>query len=255
MVYTTLLELYRIPELVPVEITILRGARRLRFSSSLRKKYSDFSPKIWNILAKLGYKKYLQKIYIGIEADFPLASPYYQLPIVIGILEATGMLQTNTSLYFTGKFLANYQLSLPKYTRGHQEVPQISTVAIQEAETIESLLHHLHTTPLPFSPPTFDLQEFFPGVIFQNGLISINKTPLPILKKIPQDTYTKQGFYLSYRARMVDPKKLSFLKELGKIRLTLSQKACSCELIPCICTETEKQLYKQQLHELHELTL
>ncbi|MCC7304570.1 hypothetical protein IT418_04135 [bacterium] len=254
MVYTTLLEPYYSPQIIPIEVTVLRGARRLRLGSSLRRKYNDFTPKIWNILAKLGYQKYLQKIYVNIEFPHPVTSSYYQLPIVVAILDGVGMLRLRSPLYSIGRFLADYTISYPEFTESN-EIPGIKTTPLIPGEKIEQYLNHIHTTPVDFKTPKFDTASLFPGVAFQGTAINLTKTPISILRKIPEQTWKNGQFFITLRKNSLSEQLLNFiaLLPLNKKHVVFDYKKCFCEQIICICTKYNKSLHTEQLLFLKEI--
>lgn len=255
MIYTTLLEPYRYPRIVPIEVTVLRGARRLRLATPLRRKYSDFVPKIWNILAKLGYQKYLQKIYISIEADMPLISPYYQLPIVVAVLEAIGMLRLSNNIYSIGRFLADYTLAYPIAELNAQEyIPGLNTAIQEEGEKLERYLNKIHTSSEKARMIVYPLQDLFPGVIFTKEYLNVNKTPLPILKRIPEATYHECSLTISLRHKQLTDPMINFLQTIPKPKkIQVEFKKCFCEQGSCTCTKAERSLHTEQLLFLREL--
>jgi len=254
MIFTTLLEPYRYPKIVPIEVTVLRGARGLRLAIPLRRKYSDFVPKIWNIMAKLGYQKYLQKIYVSIDFDTPLLSPYYQLPIVVAILEAVGMLRLRHNIYSIGRFMADYSLSYPLYpARELSPFPGLFSTELEQGEKLEQYLNHIHTASKELFAPIYPMNELFPGVAFKENQIDFCKTPLSLLKRIPETTFQESSLQITYRHRPLSEQKLQLLQTLPHAKIVaLLHKVCFCEKNPCICTKAELALHDEQLQFLKE---
>lgn len=258
MVYTTLLEPYNFPKLIPVEVTVLRGSRRLRLSSALRRRYSDFVPKIWHIMAKLGYQKYLQKIYVAIDGDVSLTSPYYQLPIVIAILHAVGMLRLHQDIHALGRFLADYTLAFPVQdvkVASQSALPDLYTAKSEENMRLEQFLNKLHTEPVAYASAYFDLHELFPGVtLTSDRVIDFGATPIEILKRIPAHTLQEKSLYFSLRHKPLSDQKFAFLQRLPLSKpVRLVYKNCYCEKKPCICTKTDKQQHQYQIDLLKNL--
>lgn len=148
MIYTLLLEPYTFPRLVPVTVTILPGLRRLRFSRNLRARYIDFSPRLWLFLQKLGYKKYMQRIYVDLEVNRPVASPWYELPILLAVLQELKLITFSSDICVSGKILPNYGIlasSLYSQTMLQHFTPVSPTklVTILEKDTVFTLLNKL----------------------------------------------------------------------------------------------------------------
>ncbi len=252
MVYTTLLEPYTYPTIVPIEVTVLRGARRLRLSSALRRKYNDFIPKAWNIMAKLGYQKYLQRIYVGIESENSLTSNYYQLPIITAILESVGMLRLKQPLYAIGKFTATHEIELPEHTTQKEFIKsELSSVEIPQHCRIERYLNLLQIAVKPAEKLYFDLTTLFPGVAFENNKIDITRTTIDNLKKIPIASYKKSDLSIDIMNEPLQVKKIDFLQNIPSFKsMTIKSRKCFCGKKICICLEKDRNLHTEQLHLL-----
>lgn len=251
MVYTTLLEPYRYSTITPFEVTVLRGARRLRLSSSLRKKYVDFVPRLWHLLSKLGYQKYLQKIYVQIDVDYQLTSPYYQLPMLIAILEAVGLVTFSQPIHVVGRFSADYGLYFPEGTSSEMPFPSLTSCRGDNGEKITSYLNKLHTSRKAFHQFTGSQYMLFPGVIFHQDQIDIAKTPLAVLKKIPSETFEQSKVYIAYRKQAIQNELLSYI--LSKPRpkeCFVEYKPCFCEQEKCTCTKQSRLIHDEQLYKI-----
>lgn len=257
MVYTTLLELYRIPTVIPIEVTILRGVRRLRLSSSLRTYYSDFVPKIWHILAKLGYQKYLQKIYISMEYDSKLRSPFYQLPIVIALLEALGMLTLQRNVHVSGRFQADYSLHFPIDSCNVRELPTSIANLLQtkssQGVSFTTFLNEIHTKTIDFPGIPYNKEFHFPGVVFTYNAIDFVKTPLSIIRLIPIETFQEMPVYISIKKHLLDKLKIDYLQRIKPKVIRLQRASCLCNTIPCTCTSTEIETLNEQQNLISEL--
>jgi len=256
MVHTTLLEPYRFPKIVPIEVTVLRGARRLRLSSALRRKYADFVPKIWHIMAKLGYQKYLQKIYVSIDYDAILTSPFYQLPLVLAIFEAVGMLRLPHPIHASGRFYADYSLHFPESSINKEVHSQLFSVATDSGIRLERYLNLMQTELQPWRILKPRLCDLFPGVHFtDSGTIDFTATPFDILKKIPDEEFEQQSLYIPLRRKPLPEAKILLLQRLNlKVAPRLSLKKCFCEHTPCSCTQTELNVHIEQQKLLLGLT-
>lgn len=258
MVYTTLLEPYNFPKLIPVEVTVLRGSRRLRLSSALRRRYADFVPKIWHLMAKLGYQKYLQKIYVAIESDVSLTSPYYQLPVVIAVLNAVGMLRLHQDIHALGRFLADYTLAFPfqdTKTDPQATPATLFTTKLEEYMRLEQFLNKLHTEPIAYTDSEFDLHDLFPGVAFTpERYIDFGATPIDVLKRISVHTLQEKSLYISLRHKPLSELKVAILQRLSlSIPIQVEYKECFCGKRQCICTKTDKQQHQYQIDLLKNL--
>lgn len=251
MIYTTLLEPYRLSTVIPLEVTVLRGARRLRLSTALRKKYADFTPRLWHLLSKLGYQKYLQKIYVQIDVDYQLTSPFYQLPMLIAILEAVGLVAFSQPVHVIGKFSADYGLYFPEVDSSETPFPSLTSSQGENGEKITSYLNKLHTARNAFHQFTGSHDMLFPGVVFHLNQIDIAKTPLTILKKIPNETIEQSKVYISYRKHAIQNDLLSFI--LSKPRpkdCFIEYKPCFCEQKKCTCTRQNRLIHDEQLYKI-----
>lgn len=251
MIYTTLVEQYRIPKIVPIEVTVLRGARRLKLSTPLRKKYADFSPKIWHLLSKLGYQKFLQKIYVHIDVDYPLQSAYYQLPIFIAILEAIGLIRLHNPLHVLGRFSADYSLYYPECTHENDPFPRLYSCEGTNGERLASFLNKAHTAQQPFHKLVFPNSTLFPDVTFNGNSINLSKTPIAILKKIPPDTINSTEVYISHRRYPISSSLLSFIGSAPRPKkCNIDYKKCFCEQSKCICSKQDRLLHDEQLYKI-----
>lgn len=256
MVYTTLLEPYYYPKTVPVEVTVLRGARRLRLSTPLSRKYSDFVPKIWNILNKLGYQRYLQKIYVTVDFETAVTSSYYQLPIVVAILEAIGMLRLKNPVYSIGQFLADYTIVYPEFDTLSEVSTELQSTTLEQGEKLEQYLNHLHTIPQKLQTPVFSMSSLFPRIVFEEDSINVVKTPYLILKKLPPSTYQDSALFIPFRRKKLEEQLMQFLQGRPKPKqVKLDYKKCFCEKETCTCTKDEKSLHTEQLLFLKEFML
>jgi hypothetical protein len=192
MIHTLLIEAYTLPVIVPVEVTILRGARRLRFSSSLRRRYNDFSPKIWHLLTKLGYKKYLQRIYVTIEHDGSLLSPYYQFPLLLGILEALELIPEQNNLVTLGKIDVYNKVHAPFTINDLPNTGGFAAYLPHKLPFQQEVNNLLTNSPTAQSRSTNPfsirlLSTIIPQGIFTNDGLDITRTQLSCLKKIPTE--------------------------------------------------------------------
>lgn len=216
MVYTLLLEPFTVPEIVPVEVTILRGVRRLRFSSSLRRRYTDFSPRIWYLLNKLGYKKYLQRIYVTIEHNNILTSNYYQFPILLAILEALQLIPLQNELLTVGKLNAFDKVcppfirnAFPKATNMRVYIPtqqsfqnEVNSLLNDNARTFSKAEQIFSGQLLPLILPNYSIV---------NGGIDIAGTPVSALKKLTTALIPYIKFYLPGTPQLLQNAKSTIL--------------------------------------------
>jgi len=205
-------------------------------------------------MAKLGYQKYLQKIYISVDFDAPLISPYYQLPIVVAILEAVGMLRLRHNIYSIGRFMADYSLSYPSHkTSESSPFPGLFTAELEQGEKLEQYLNHIHTAPKELLAPVYPLNELFPGITFKENQIDFCKTPLSLLKRVPDTTFQESSISITYRHKPLSEQKTQLLQTLPHAKLvTLLHTVCFCEKTPCICSKAELALHSEQLQFLKE---
>jgi hypothetical protein len=207
-------------------------------------------------MAKLGYQKYLQKIYVAIDVDVHLTSPYYQLPLVIAILDAVGMLRLHQDVHVIGRFLADYSLLFPAQTsKPETATQQLFTVKSDENIRLEQFLNRLHTEPIPYTYGEFDLRELFPGVTFTNErLIDFGATSLDVLKRISPLTLQERTLYVSLRCKPLVEQKLMLLQRLSltkKMKLFYTQ--CFCEKHPCVCSKELRDEHQRQVALLENL--
>jgi hypothetical protein len=159
----------------------------------LRHTYNDFAPKLWLILSKIGYKKFLQRIYVSIESERILKSPYYQFPILLAVVEALGLLTLTTDFITFGKLNEYNILQIPDFitknfptTRKIFIAPKNQTFS-QAVNTLLQQENKLHNCTNNMSQA---LRTFlFPHVVFNNEKIDLNKTPSTVLKKIDISDY------------------------------------------------------------------
>lgn len=114
MITTIITERDKFPSLAHVETIILPGTRLIQLGKPLRGNYTDFIPKLTYFLKRLGYKKYLQKIFITLHTEVEnLKSPNYELPLLLSVLKSVGI------FHFPENLIA--------YGRVHSETLRIST--------------------------------------------------------------------------------------------------------------------------------
>lgn len=255
MIYTSLLEPYIYPKIIPIEVTVLRGARRMRLAYSLRRKYADFVPKIWHILARLGYQRYLQKIYISLDVEQPVTSSYYQLPLIVSILEAVGMLHVTAPVYCIGRFRADYSLEYLQVAEFlDSPIPKLQTTTLNDGEKLETFLNNLHQSPQPVAKTPNPIHSLFQGVNFLGKYINMTKSPTFILKRIPETTWRESSVYLSLRHKPLSTGLVNLLQAIPQpAKLQLEHRKCFCENTPCTCTKAEKLTHTEQLYMLRNL--
>lgn len=190
MINTILLEKYTLPTPLSIDVTILRGPRKIRLGTFLHRKYADFLPRLWEILALLGYKKYLQRIYVSIDAPRAVQSSLYQLPITIAVLQKLRILTTQNSITCLGKITPSNIIIQDEFsTRISQANQWISSPQATPLLTYMNMLTKGVTDHgSPFVIPQECLNKLFRGIIWNKKRIDTEKTPASILRRVSEET-------------------------------------------------------------------
>jgi len=206
-------------------------------------------------MAKLGYQRYLQKLYVSIENEDILTSPFYQLPIVLALLEAVSMLRVTTPIHAIGRFLADYSLLFPPTPNNGTARSELFTILPENGIRLEQYLNRLQTELTQFQDLSPDLRDLFPGVRFsEKNAIDISATPLDILRKIPSKELEARPLFVSIRNCPLAEGKFAILSRLHLTHsIILNKTRCFCNRIPCRCSKTELFAHHEQLRLLTHL--
>ncbi len=209
MVTTLLLEPYRLPQFTSIFVTILRGPRRMRFSRQLRKNYQDFAPRLWAILQRLGYKKFLQRIYIDIDIPVTISHHYYEWPILLAVLGELKLLPNSTEMFALGKISLEQKIFLPdhifraindffdgKLHNSDNNSPLLTALNQIGQQKYEFPKQKLTSTQSPKFTLATTLKQrampilyklLLPGFLFPYGYLQLENTPLSLLQKIESE--------------------------------------------------------------------
>jgi len=251
MVYSIALEKYKVPSIISINVTILRGARRLRFSSKLRAAYQDFSPILWQILSKLGYKRYLQRIYVSTNYTKSISGRYLELPILIKVIQALKIAYIKNDVFLTGfvnneSQISSTNLEISKLISEKQLPVNIQEIA---ADNIRLLLQKLvskdrvHTNNERYERDwNYIFKHIFPGVITnKEGELDLFNTQLSILKRIENNEYEHIPIVLNITNNAISHSKAEFIKSLPLNQVKVVGKKCYCIKNKCHCTTNTKK--------------
>jgi hypothetical protein len=195
----------------------------------------------------------LQRVYVFLEHDTSLTSRYYELPVLLAILEAVDLLRLPD--YFTcfGKIDEYGQVSYPdcikslvSYENNHDIMKLLNIIASQTITAMNSS----QSAALPALLEQTTIQRIvLPGIqILQKRHIDVARTPLILLKRIPPEFWQyliptiSDGNYLNSNKSLW--LKESFAPHSPAVRLSIVHK--KEEMVAMTISSLLKQLREKQ---------